>query len=93
MDRVEFHHTRWNNISAKVDGNELKDWKFSLSELGKGHWVSVAKGHPRTATDTYKWMLKRIEFDKGEYDASLHFPETTFILHTVEQLLQSLLQR
>lgn len=40
LDTVEFHHKNWENIFVKVDGKELKDWKFWLLELGKDHVVS-----------------------------------------------------
>ncbi|KAL6580832.1 hypothetical protein OROMI_006755 [Orobanche minor] len=37
---VEFHHQSWNNISVKVVGKELKDWKFWLLQLGENHSVA-----------------------------------------------------
>lgn len=40
LDKVEFHHTGWANISVKSDGVTATDWRFWLFELGKGHWVS-----------------------------------------------------
>lgn len=40
LDTVEFLHKNWANIVVKVDGKELKDWRFWLLELGKGHMVS-----------------------------------------------------
>ncbi|XP_057979004.1 uncharacterized protein LOC131165337 isoform X1 [Malania oleifera] len=41
LDKIEFHHNRWSDIFVKIDGRELEDWKFWLSELGKGHWVCL----------------------------------------------------
>ncbi|XP_057979006.1 uncharacterized protein LOC131165337 isoform X3 [Malania oleifera] len=92
LDKIEFHHNRWSDIFVKIDGRELEDWKFWLSELGKGHWVSIAKGHPRAATDSYKRTLKRTEFDEEEYHLGLHLPNVSFELQTVDQLVR-LLQR
>lgn len=40
LDTIEFHHENWENIIVKVDGKELKDWRFWLLELGKDHLVS-----------------------------------------------------
>lgn len=40
LDDVEFHHINWDNISVKIAGEELKDWKFWLLEIGENHSVS-----------------------------------------------------
>lgn len=40
LDKVEFHHNAWTNIHAKINGEELIDWRFWLIELEKQHWVS-----------------------------------------------------
>ncbi|CAA0829268.1 Unknown protein [Striga hermonthica] len=37
LDSVEFHHENWDNISVKIGGKELQDWKFWLLELGPNH--------------------------------------------------------
>lgn len=87
LDAVEFHHTRWTDIFVTVDGQELKEWRFWLYELRKGHMVSIARGHPRFATETYKRTLKRTEFDDDEYHLGLHLPDGSFVLRTVEQLI------
>lgn len=39
LDKVEFHHTNWTNISVKIDGLESREWKFWLSELKNVHWL------------------------------------------------------
>jgi len=41
LQRLEFHHSNWTNISVYIDGVKSRDWRFSLFELGKGHWVSA----------------------------------------------------
>ncbi|KAH9769071.1 ACPS domain-containing protein [Citrus sinensis] len=41
LDKVEFHHTGWGNISVKIDGETMTEWKFWLFELGKRHWIKV----------------------------------------------------
>ncbi|XP_058205684.1 uncharacterized protein LOC131319460 isoform X1 [Rhododendron vialii] len=87
LDSVEFHHTRWTNIFVKLDGKELKEWRFWLYELGKRHMVSIAKGHPNNATETYKRTLKRTEFDEEHYHLGLHLPNVSFVQRTVEQLI------
>ncbi|KAG5556973.1 hypothetical protein RHGRI_007277 [Rhododendron griersonianum] len=87
LDSVEFHHTRWTNIFVKLDGKELKEWRFWLYELGKRHMVSIAKGHPNNATENYKRTLKRTEFDEEHYHLGLHLPNVSFVQRTVEQLI------
>lgn len=39
LDGVEFHHRDWTNICVKINGKELKDWKFWLSSIGKNYAV------------------------------------------------------
>lgn len=39
LDNVEFCHMSWDDIFVKVDGEELKDWKFWLLDLGQKHAV------------------------------------------------------
>lgn len=39
LNKVEFSHTRWTNISAKVDGKTMTEWRFWLFELGDRHCV------------------------------------------------------
>ncbi|KAK6929061.1 4'-phosphopantetheinyl transferase domain [Dillenia turbinata] len=90
MDRVEFVHSRWSNISVKSDGKKLTDWRFSLSDLGKGHWISVARGHPRMAGVSFKRTLKQTEFCEKEYLSGLHLPDVSFKLWTMEELIDSL---
>lgn len=41
LDDVEFHHSNWDDITVKVAGEELKDWKFWIFELGHTHSVSL----------------------------------------------------
>ncbi|XP_059628444.1 uncharacterized protein LOC132271166 [Cornus florida] len=90
LDHVVFHHTNWTNIFVEVDGEELKDWRFWLFELAKGHLVCIAKGHPRTATKSYKKTLKRLQFDEEEYHLGLHLPSVGFMLQTVNELISVL---
>ncbi|KAL2525988.1 Alpha-aminoadipic semialdehyde dehydrogenase-phosphopantetheinyl transferase [Abeliophyllum distichum] len=87
LDDVEFHQTNWNNIFVKVDGKELKDWKFWLLELGRNHSVCIARGHPRTAVTSYRTTLKCIDFDDKEYYNGLHLPNACFTFQTVEDLI------
>ncbi|OMO62586.1 4'-phosphopantetheinyl transferase superfamily [Corchorus olitorius] len=87
LHKVEFHHTSWTNIFVKVDGVEDANWRFWLSELGKGHLVSVAKGHPRSATENYKRTLKQIQVSQEEYNESLLPPNARFVFRTVEELV------
>ncbi|KAL6989311.1 hypothetical protein U1Q18_015059 [Sarracenia purpurea var. burkii] len=87
LDSVEFHHIRWTHIFVKVDGKELKDWRFWLHDVGKRHTVAIARGHPRFATESYKKTLKRTDFDEEQYHLGLHLPNSSFVPRTVEQLI------
>lgn len=40
LDKVEFHNTRWTSISVKINGEDMREWGFWLSEMGKRHLVS-----------------------------------------------------
>ena len=39
LEKVEFHHNNWTNISVEVAGKAIPEWRFWLFELGKGHLV------------------------------------------------------
>lgn len=86
LDKVEFHHTNWTNISVKIDGVHAIEWRFWLFELGNRHCVSIARGHPRAATASFKKTLKRVEFNEEEYNKGLYLPNASFIFKTVEDL-------
>lgn len=89
LDSLEFPQTKGTNIVARVNGQELKDWKFRVSELGKGHTVCVAKGHPRFATESYKRTLNRTDFKDDVYLSGLYLADSLFELKTVKQLIPS----
>ncbi|XP_038710584.1 L-aminoadipate-semialdehyde dehydrogenase-phosphopantetheinyl transferase-like isoform X2 [Tripterygium wilfordii] len=88
LDKVEFHHNNWTNIFLKIDDVPLMEWRFWIFELGKRHWVSVARGPPRSATESYKRTLNKVEFDEEEYNQGLHLANASFVWKTVEQLVQ-----
>lgn len=87
LDNVEFRHTNWTNIYVNRNGEDKNEWRFWLSELGKGHLVSIARGPPRLAAESYKRTLKRVDFGEEEYHLGLHLPNASFKLQTVEQLV------
>lgn len=87
LDTVEFHHTNWNDIFVKVDGNKLEDWRFWLLELGKDHSVAICRGHPRMAAESYRKHLKQTELNDTTYSLGLDLPNPHFISRKVEDLL------
>ncbi|XP_037492951.1 L-aminoadipate-semialdehyde dehydrogenase-phosphopantetheinyl transferase isoform X2 [Jatropha curcas] len=87
LDRVEFHHTNWRNIFVKIDGEPITEWRFWIFELQERHWVSVARGHPKAAAESYKRTIRRLEFDEEEYREGLYLPNVSFVDKTVEQLI------
>lgn len=52
--------------------------------------VSIAKGHPRSATDNYKRTLAKVDFNEEDYNKGLCLPNTPFVIQTVEQLVSLL---
>ncbi|KAF3950079.1 hypothetical protein CMV_024122 [Castanea mollissima] len=90
LDKVEFLHTRWTNISVKINGEDTREWRFWLFELGKGHWASIARGHPRSATESYRKTLQGSEFNLEEYHKGLHLPNVDFVSRTIEELISVL---
>ncbi|KAJ8754525.1 hypothetical protein K2173_005686 [Erythroxylum novogranatense] len=87
LDRVEFHHTNWTNIWAKVNGKPMPDCKFWLFELPKKHYVALARVHPKFAVESYKSTMYVSEFDEDEYYTALGLPNIEFSVRTVEQLI------
>ncbi|OAY54570.1 L-aminoadipate-semialdehyde dehydrogenase-phosphopantetheinyl transferase [Manihot esculenta] len=87
LDRVEFHHTNWTNIFVKIDGKPMTEWKFWLFQLQKLHWVSVARGPPKAAAESYKRTMSRLEFDEEEYHNGLSLPSVNFVAQNLEQLI------
>ena len=48
--------------------------------------VSIARGHPRLAAESYKRTLKRVDFGEEEYRFGLHLPNASLKLLTVDGL-------
>lgn len=48
--------------------------------------ASIARGHPMSATTTYKKTLKQTIFDEKEYSRGLHLPNAGFVLRKVDEL-------
>ncbi|XP_057434076.1 uncharacterized protein LOC130726787 [Lotus japonicus] len=92
LNKVEFSHTNWTNISAKMDGKVMTEWRFWLFELGERHCISIARGHPISASISYKSTLKKVDFTEDEYNLGLHLPNVDFVKLGVQQLV-SVLQK
>ncbi|CAL1401519.1 unnamed protein product [Linum trigynum] len=90
IDRVEFRHNNWMNISVLIDGKRCKEWSFWLHELPKRHWLSIARGHPKAAWGSYKATLKRTEFSQEVYENGLRLPNAGVDTRTVDQLVRTL---
>lgn len=87
LNRLEFKHSDWANIVVCIDGEESQEWEFSLSQLGRNHWVSTARGHPRYAVESYKRTLRLTTIEEVQSFSSTVPFATTFHLDTVEQVL------
>ncbi|XP_027931362.1 L-aminoadipate-semialdehyde dehydrogenase-phosphopantetheinyl transferase-like isoform X1 [Vigna unguiculata] len=95
LNKVEFSHTRWTDISAKVNGKVMTQWRFWLFELGERHCistlkVSIARVHPISAAMSYKRTLKKVDFTEDEYTQGLHLPNVDFVELGIEQLISTL---
>ncbi|PKA65951.1 4'-phosphopantetheinyl transferase [Apostasia shenzhenica] len=78
LNRLEFHHTNWTNISVQIDGVESSSWMFWLTKLDERHWASIVRGNPRDATETFK---------KAFSEHHLKVPNEGFTIRTVEELI------
>lgn len=75
-----------------VDGVSRTDWMFHLHELGRGHWVSVARGPVSAIVDA--WGVFTATLQKGQVPMDEHFralqePEPPFTLLHISDLLPS----
>ncbi|KAK2400433.1 4'-phosphopantetheinyl transferase superfamily [Trifolium repens] len=87
LNKVEFSHSNWKNISATMDGKVMDLWRFWLIELGERHCVAIARGPPKSADISYKSTLKKVEFTEDEYNIGLHLPNVDFVELSVDQLV------
>lgn len=92
LDKVEFQHDSWTNISVKVNGVIMTKWRFWLVLLKKGHLASIARGHPRYACKSYKRVLTQVDFTEEEYNEAFHLSNPSFVLRTVEEVIAVLMK-
>ncbi|XVF84473.1 hypothetical protein PTKIN_Ptkin17bG0039600 [Pterospermum kingtungense] len=72
LHRVEFYHnTSWTNISVKVDGVLNAQWRFWLSDLGKGHWVSPTSSFLCSSYSFCCMELYPVDFEKCSFLSSV----------------------
>ncbi|KAJ6790747.1 L-aminoadipate-semialdehyde dehydrogenase-phosphopantetheinyl transferase-like [Iris pallida] len=88
LQRLEFRHTNWTDISVFIDGEESRDWRFSLFEIDDRHWASIAQGHPKTAVQSFKSTLLKADFEREHHLDPFLLPDAGgFILQSVDQLV------
>nr|CAB3459281.1 unnamed protein product [Digitaria exilis] len=90
LQRIEFHHEHWTNISIHIDGRVSNKWRFWLFKLDEMHLASIAKGHPEDAVSSYKKTLSNATVAEEQLHSALESTEEAFTLWTVEQLTQLL---
>uniref|UniRef100_G2XLD6 holo-[acyl-carrier-protein] synthase n=1 Tax=Oryza glaberrima TaxID=4538 RepID=G2XLD6_ORYGL len=88
LQRLEFHHMNWTNISLCIDGEEARKWMFWLFKIDEMHLASIAKGHPEDAIDSFRRTLSDVVIQEGELHTAIEIPEEAFTLLTVEHLIQ-----
>ncbi|KAK9735166.1 hypothetical protein RND81_04G188100 [Saponaria officinalis] len=84
---LEFRHINWTNISVNVHGKEARGWKFWHFELKESLYVSIARGSPFMATESYKEVVGQIECDEDAYDLWFNLPNPSFLWRSVEELI------
>ncbi|KAL9680509.1 hypothetical protein QQ045_018388 [Rhodiola kirilowii] len=89
VDKLEFHHSGWADLKVQISGRNTNEWKFLLHDLGKGHWASVAIGHPRYAAESFKKISKWLELTEEQVSIEIPIPNARFVKNTVEQLIQA----
>ncbi|XP_074312400.1 uncharacterized protein LOC141647926 isoform X2 [Silene latifolia] len=87
LNVLEFHHINWTDIYVNINKKEARGWKFWHFELKEGLFVSVARGSPCMATESYKQALGQTDLDEGVYDPWLNLPNPSFSWRTVEELI------
>ncbi|KMS95447.1 hypothetical protein BVRB_008120 [Beta vulgaris subsp. vulgaris] len=87
LDALEFNHVNWTNIYVKLHDEELRHWKFWHLELKKRHYVSIARGSPRMAIESFKQTLGQIDIDEDGHDSRFNLRNPIFIWKTVDQLI------
>ncbi|KAG8089156.1 hypothetical protein GUJ93_ZPchr0011g27894 [Zizania palustris] len=88
LQRLEFHHVNWTNISLCIDGEEARKWRFWLFKLDAMHLASIAKGHREDATDSFKRTFPDVVVQEEELNTAVEIPEEAFTFWSVEQLIQ-----
>ena len=76
--------------SVAVDGVSRPDWIFHLHELGRGHWVSVARGPVSAIVDAwggFKATLHKWQVSADDHLSTLEEPEPPFTLLHISDLL------
>ncbi|CAA6659798.1 unnamed protein product [Spirodela intermedia] len=87
LNRVEFHHTSWRNISVHVDGKESSYWKFWLFELDEKHWASIARGGAGKVAASFMSSSIHEDLEAEEYSSMFALPNPQFIFRSVDQLI------
>ncbi|KAF8671583.1 hypothetical protein HU200_049907 [Digitaria exilis] len=90
LQRIEFHHEHWTNISIHIDGEVSNKWRFWLFNLDEMHLASIAQGHPEDAVSSYKKTLSNATVAEEQLHSALESTGEAFTLWTVEQLTQLL---
>ncbi|XP_020580377.1 L-aminoadipate-semialdehyde dehydrogenase-phosphopantetheinyl transferase-like isoform X2 [Phalaenopsis equestris] len=88
LHRLEFNHNNWTNIFVCIDGEESRDWRFWHIELDQHHWASVARGHPRCASESFEKTFSALHFEPEDYWNELQIPDDGFTFWTVEELIR-----
>ncbi len=94
LNECEFHFDGEDAFATtakvKVRGALLSGWKFFISSLGTGHWVSVARGPPSDAIDAhgdFKRTFRRPGLSQEEHRGLLEAPSPEFGALSISDLV------
>jgi len=86
LDRIEFNHHNWMEISVTIDGVESKEWVFWLFQIDDKHCASIARGPPDRAIGSYRNTLQKTHIGQ-KYLLSGDLPASGFTFRAVNQLI------
>ncbi|KAK9846417.1 hypothetical protein WJX81_003371 [Elliptochloris bilobata] len=92
LGKADFRFDDQDRNSARVlmEGRPQQRWRFTLQELGNGHWVSVARGPPEDIVDAWQEFSATLLYPctaEPEFQAALDAPSPPFSVLRVIDLL------
>ncbi|KAG0466629.1 hypothetical protein HPP92_018209 [Vanilla planifolia] len=90
LQRLDFHHVNWAEISVYIDGVESKDWRFWHFQIDQKHWASLARGLPRYASEGSDETPSTVGHEVHDCWNELQVPDEEFRFMKVVELIRAL---